>query len=139
MKTIILNNINLFIIPNSLTEDELGQLQVQLWGYTDGNDKMSSSANIEDHSVELYGIGFASPKLGFIPISNFAGKAEGDSVTFTTNGWVEDPETHKREEATFILQDAVLNQRNNRYSRFGNFEKVLKSLIASAKAHSIGA
>ena len=139
MKMIILNNINLFIIPNSLTEDELGQLQVQLWGHTDGGEGMEASQNIEDHSVEIHGVGYASPKLGFIPVSVFAGKREGDKVTFTTHGWVEDIDTYQREEVTFVLQDAVIQQKGYRYSRFGEFHTLLKSLVMSAKAHDIGA
>ena len=144
MKTITLNNISLFIVPNSLSADEFGQLQVQLWGHTEGGEGMRASQNVEDHGIGILDengkrIGMASPKLGFIPVSVFADKREGDKVTFMTHGWVDDIDSDDREEVMFIIEDALLQQKGWRYGRFGEFHTLLKSLVAAAKANSIGA
>ena len=143
MKAFILENVKLFVVPNGLVEDSLGQLYVQLWGHTDGSKVTASSANVDDHGIPILDengktIGLASPKLSEIPISVFADKWEGDAVTFMTEGWIEDME-HRRESAAFILKDAVLQQQGFRYERFGSFDEVLKRLIRNAKARNISA
>ena len=136
MKTIVLNGISLFVVPNTLLADELGQYTVQLWGHTDGIEgEIFPSQNIDDHGVRVLveeKVALVSPRLAAMPISVFAGKQEGDKVTFLTSGWIDWLEG-ERKPCNFVIQDAVLQQKGYRYGRFGSFENVLKRLLMNAE------
>lgn len=140
MKTIVLKNVKLFVVPNALEVDDLGQLKVQLWGHIDASENNAASGNLDDHGVliiEGENSFFARPRLSAIPVSVFAGKQEGDTVTFMTEGWEESK--GERKECVFIFEDALLQQKGWRYERFGAFHEVLNRLVQNAKANKMSA
>lgn len=90
---------------------------VQVWIHADGSDNLTDHGLDDEMIDELWPNGerAACYAPGYLPISLFEGKKEGDTVTFTTTAGVK--------------LDVKLEQLPYRYGHFGTFENVLSRLV----------
>lgn len=84
---------------------------IQIWSVS------SDCNNIPDHGI-LINDKYYHIRIGLLPAALFAGKKEGDHVTFN---YVDDD--------VDITVDMYLNQKDYRYGRFGTFEEVFQKLM----------
>ena len=133
MKTITLSaQAELFIIPNSCRDkvDENGNFlyhQVQVWIPVFEGWYNKASENIIDHGLHMRDGSFIRVKGSVIDATPLIGKHEGDIVTLTLPGYIEDDE---EDEKVNIKITVRLNQKSYRYRHFGTFDEVLKSMVA---------
>ena len=96
---------------------KLNDTFVQVWIHADGSDNLTDHGLDDEMIDELWPNGeqAACYAPGYLPISLFEGKKEGDTVTLTTTAEVK--------------LDVKLEQLPYRYGHFGTFEEVLGRLI----------
>lgn len=104
---------------------------VQLWLHSkdlNTENLVDHGGSVEDENGTKYRINLPS-KFGFLPESFFDGKVEGDSIHIKTPATAHVPGESK--EIDIVLDmNLTLKQQGYRYSRFGNFEEVLKEVCA---------
>ena len=139
---------NIFIIPNSactkndfLLDSYKGKAQelliangiqnddeklVQIWFFTPGNDE----SNWVDHNIDGYEeLEYWKPAIGYLPVSLFEDKDDGDVVT--VNLPIEKYDYNEKITMnTTIKVQLKLDQLGTRYKRFGSFAEVLKRVTA---------
>jgi hypothetical protein len=70
---------------------------------------------------------FIRVKGSVINATPLIGKHEGDIVTLTLPGYIEDDEEDEKVNVKITVR---LNQKSYRYRHFGTFDEVLKSMVA---------
>ena len=111
----------------NLTDDDY---IIQVWG---------ASEELESDNLTAHGFRFIedgkkcwySPRMELLPASIFAGKKEGDTVTFDVPMMGLDEEGDFTDKVVAVLRfHMTLNQHEYRYRSFGNFEDVVKRVCA---------
>ena len=112
------------MLANGIQNDD--EKLIQIWFFTSGNDE----SNWVDHTIDGYDeLKYWKPAIGYLPVSLFAGKDDGDVVTVNLPIEKYDYDKHITMNTTIKVQ-LKLDQLSTRYKRFGSFAEVLKRVTA---------